>query len=153
LVIVDTDVLLLAFAFHRDDRQAINREFLRRVQAFEPATTIYNLMELLGQLSFNLSPERLDAWPEWLVEAYGLDIIQPPTGTDEKASAFFHTQIVNRPFAKMRRHRMAFLDALILDLSEQIPNVSALVTWNARHFKDKSNIGVVTPTEFLTTIK
>ncbi len=62
MVIVDTDVLLLAFVFQRDPRQAMNNTFLERVKNSEAATTIYNLMELLGQLSFNLSSQRLGKW-------------------------------------------------------------------------------------------
>ncbi|MBC7227079.1 MAG: hypothetical protein H5T61_07580 [Thermoflexales bacterium] len=60
MVIIDTDVFLLEFAFHRDARYPTNAEFLRAVRPREPAITIYNLMEILGQLSFNLSP---DQWP------------------------------------------------------------------------------------------
>ncbi len=48
--------MLLAFAFHRDPRQEANRRFLEVVQARGPAMPIYAVMELLGQLSFNLSP-------------------------------------------------------------------------------------------------
>lgn len=62
MVVVDTDVLLLAFAFQRDERQTANTAFLTKIQAANPAITIYSLMEILGQLSFNLSAERLSAW-------------------------------------------------------------------------------------------
>lgn len=55
MVVIDTDVLLLAFAFQADKRQASNTRFLTRVRPAQPAITIYNLMELLGQLSFNQS--------------------------------------------------------------------------------------------------
>ena len=70
MVVLDTDVLLLAFAFQRDDRQAANTAFLNKIKAENPAITVYSLMEILGQLSFNLSPERLSAWQAWLVNAY-----------------------------------------------------------------------------------
>lgn len=49
MVAIDTDVMLLAFAYHQDKRQKINDQFLNVVQSIEPASTIYNLMELLGQ--------------------------------------------------------------------------------------------------------
>lgn len=57
MVVIDSDVLLLAFAYPNDDRQKINQKFLEAVQTAQPATTIYNVMEILGQLSFNLSEE------------------------------------------------------------------------------------------------
>ena len=47
MVIIDTDVLLLAFAFRNDKRQPANSAFLKQVQTADPAITIYNLMELL----------------------------------------------------------------------------------------------------------
>lgn len=56
---------------------------------------------------------------------------------------------MERPFAKMREQRVAFLDALILDLVERTPNVESFVTWNARHFKGKTSLPVFTPTEYL----
>ena len=77
MVVLDTDVLLLAFAFQRDDRQKTNTAFLNKIQVENPAITVYSLMEILGQLSFNLSPERLSAWQLWLVNAYHLTIIWP----------------------------------------------------------------------------
>jgi hypothetical protein len=55
MVIIDSDILLLAFAFQNDSRQPVNQAFLEAVQTAQPATTIYNVMEVLGQLSFNFS--------------------------------------------------------------------------------------------------
>lgn len=59
MVAIDTDVLLLAFAFHRDQRQMANTAFLAAIQTEDAVVAIYSVMELLGQLSFNLSAE---AW-------------------------------------------------------------------------------------------
>lgn len=52
MVIIDTDVLLLAFAFQKDVRQPANSPFLKQILSEQPAITIYNLMEFLGHLSF-----------------------------------------------------------------------------------------------------
>jgi hypothetical protein len=70
MVAVDTDVLLLEFSFHQDVRQRVNHQFLASTPNLQ--TTVYNLMELLGQLSFNVNPMRLDNWQDWLSEAYRL---------------------------------------------------------------------------------
>ena len=147
MVVIDTDVLLLAFAFQNDKRQPANAAFLKRVQTADPAITVYNLMELLGQLSFNLSPARLDAWQSWLIEAYQLTVIWP-LGLDDASSLSFRSEIVERPYARMRAHRMAFMDTL-LNLAERTPGVEWFVTWNARHFKDKSMLRALTPEEYL----
>jgi hypothetical protein len=149
MVILATDVLLLAFAFQRDSRQPVNTAFLEQIQAKNPAITIYSLMKILGQLSFNLSAERLSTWQSWLVDAYGLTIIWPVDPQDAAASFSFRAEIFERPFERMLAHRAAFMDALILGLAERAPEAEAFVTWNAPHFKGKSALKVLTPQEYL----
>jgi len=149
MVILDTDVMLLAFAFQRDERQKVNTAFLEQILTRTPAITVYNLMEILGQLSFNLSPERLSAWQSWLVDAYGLTVIWPVDPADAMASFSFRAEIYERPFERMRTYRAAFLDALIFNLAEHTPDVDGFITWNARHFKEKSSLKVLTPQEYL----
>ena len=41
------------------------------------------------------------------------------------------------------------MDALILGLAECAPEADAFITWNARHFKGKSSLKVLTPQEYL----
>ncbi|MEZ4869044.1 MAG: hypothetical protein R3C14_47420 [Caldilineaceae bacterium] len=117
MVALDTDVLLLAFAFHRDERQAVNRQFLTVVQAYTPVVGIYSVMELLGKLSFNLSSDRLAQWPLWLQDRYQLTIIYPRT-EGINAALFFQREIVEQPLEKMQQSGMPFLDGLILSLAE-----------------------------------
>ena len=136
MVIMDTDVLLLAFAFPRDERQKTNQKFLEAVQTAQPATTIYNVMETLGQLSFNLSAEQLNQWQDWLVNAYNLIIIWD---VDENITVENWREIIyERPFQKMQSVHMAFMDALILLSVERAPDVEGFITWNAKHFKGKT---------------
>jgi len=149
VVLIDTDVLLLAFAFQQDDRQPKNKSFLERVQTAEPGITVFNLLEFLGQMSFNLSPTELDKWQSWLVESFRLNVIWPVDPKDEQATLVFKSDIFDRSFAKMRAYRMSFMDALILDLAERTPNVAHFVTWNARHFKNKTTLNVLTPEEYV----
>jgi hypothetical protein len=148
VVVIDTDVLVLAYAFHRDARQAANAQFLDSVQTLQPASTIYSIMELLGKLSFNLSAERLSQWPLWLQARHRLSILYPRT-VGMTAETFFHREYVDLPFARMQEHQMALLDALILNLAEAAPDVDAFVTWNARHYQGKTALRVLTPAEYL----
>ncbi len=148
MVAIDTDVLLVAFAFHRDPRQDANARFLAAVQARTPLATIYSVMELLGQLSFNLPAERLARWSSWLQDRYSLTVLYPQTG-GEDAQTFFQREMVAEPLDRMRRQPVPFLDALILGLIEQVTGVDALVTWNERHFRGKTTLAVLTPAEFL----
>jgi hypothetical protein len=149
MVVIDSDVLLLAFAFSHDSKQALNRAFLEAVQTAQPATTIYNVMEVLGQLSFNLSPERLDQWQSWLVDAYQLTIIWMADDGLKMGKESFREELYERPYEKMRSVRMPFMDALIISLVERAPDVECFVTWNARHFKGKTDLTVLTPEEYL----
>ncbi len=153
MVLIDSDVLLLAFAFQQDERQAENATFLARAAEKNLAITVYNLMEILGKLSFNLSPARLDDWQSWLVDAFRLVVIWPETTADEDAESFFRDQIFDRPYAEFRTHRMAFMDALIIDLAERTPDIKYFVTWNARHFRSKTSLSVATPSEYLAQIE
>lgn len=148
MVVIDTDVLTLAYVFHRDPRQAANTRFLSVVQALHPAATIYTVMELLGKLSFNLSAERLAQWPLWLQARHGLSILYPRTA-GLTAETFFRREFVDHPFAKMQHHRMPFLDSLILNLAEEASDVDAFVTWNARRYQGKTSLTVLTPGEYL----
>ncbi len=147
MVVVDTDVLLLEFSFHNDARQHINHQFLASTQNLQ--TTIYNLMELLGQLSFNVAPARLNNWEYWLVEAYRLSVIWSTNPENLNTSFAFNEEIYERPFERMKAYRMSFQDSLIINLAERTPNIETFVTWNARHFQGKTTLEVFTPETYL----
>lgn len=149
MVVIDSDILLLAFAYPNDDRQKVNQKFLEAVQTAQPATTIYNVMETLGQLSYNLSAEQLDGWQDWLANAYNLTIIWDADPKDRADPETWREIIYERPFQKMQTVRMAFMDALILSTAEHAPDVEYFVTWNAKHFKGKTSLTVLTPEEYL----
>jgi len=149
MVVIDSDVLLLAFAYPNDDRQKANQKFLKAVHTAQPATTIYNVMEVLGQLSFNLSAEQLDSWQDWLANAYNLTIIWDTDSKEKIDPESWREVIYERPFQKMKTVRMAFMDALILSAAEHAPHVEYFVTWNAKHFKGKTTLTVLTPEEYL----
>jgi hypothetical protein len=148
MVIIDSDVLLVELRYLRDERHPINAQFLHNVRGSAPALAIYTLMEVLGQLSFNLAADRLAQWESWLQRRHNLTILWPNTaGLD--ARSFFVSEIYQRPFARMQTNRMAFMDALVLQLAEDAPATRAFVTWNARHFRDKTHLPVLTPAEYL----
>lgn len=148
MVVIDTDVFVLAFAFHRDSRQAANSRFLEVVRTHEPDITIYAVMELLGQLSFNLSAERLAQWRGWLQDNFWLAVIYPATA-NRPADEFFRVDLVEGPLQRMARHPSPYLDSLILELAEATEDVRAFVTWNARHYQGRTPLRVVTPGEFV----
>jgi hypothetical protein len=149
MVIIGSDVLLLAYTFPDDKRHNINQVFLEAIQTARPATTIYNVMEVLGQLSFNLSPAKLTQWQNRLVEAHNPTVVWGVDPTESIQAESWHDELYEKPFVKMRENRMAYMDAMILSLAERTPNVEIFVTWNAKHFKGKSSLPVLTPQEYL----
>ena len=78
-----------------------------------------------------------------------MTVIWPVDPQDATASFSFRAEIFERPLERMVIHRAAFMDALILGLAERAPEAEAFITWNARHFKGKSTLMVLTPQEYL----
>ena len=150
MVVIDTDIFVLAFAFHRDDRHEVNNQFLQSVHTHEPAITIFSVMELLGQLSFNLSAERLNQWSIWLQNSYGLSVLYPET-VGLTADAFFPALFIDQLLRRMTQHPTPYLDSIILNIIEATENVHSFVTWNARHYRGHTSLQVLTPAEFLET--
>jgi hypothetical protein len=149
MVIVDSDVFLIEHRFPRDKRAEINATFLVAVRTAAPALTIFNLMEILGILSFNLSSAKLAAWREWLKERYSLAILWPEMNYGAE-QGFFEQLIFHQPLGRMMAQPIPFLDALVLAVAERTPDVCAFVTWNARHFAGKTHLPVMTPAEYLS---
>jgi len=145
---VDSDVILVEMCFQRDARHAVNARFLHVVRTAAPALTVYTLLEVLGQLSFNLPPAKLARWETWLIAQYHLAVLWPNPGT-LGAQEFMFQEIYERPLAGMQAHRMGFADALAIELAERTPDVRAFVTWNARRFANKTRLPVLTPAQYL----
>jgi len=150
MVVIDTGIFILEFRYHRDPKYPINKRFLSTIQATGGATTIYSIMEFLGGISFNVNPAELAKWRSWLRDAYNLAIIWPETRAID-ADSFAHSLLYSRPFERMCRTPIAFVDSLILDLVEQIDLVEAFITWNTKHFVGKTSIAVKTPEEYLAS--
>ena len=72
-----------------------------------------------------------------------------PNSAGLDARSFLTRKIYQRPLARMQANRMAFVDALVLQMAEDAPEAQAFVTWNARHFQGKTHLRVVTPAEYL----
>ena len=150
MVIIDTDILLIEFRFQRDKKYPINKQFLSTIWATGGATTAYALMEFLGNMSFNINPSELTKWRSWLRDAYNLVIIWPEAqGLD--AANLLRSLIYEHPLGRMCRKPIPFVDALILDLAEQVEETEALVTWNTKHFEGNTSLTIKTPKEYLAS--
>ena len=133
-------MFLIELRYPKDKRAPSNRAFLESVRKgdFRGYTTIYNLFEICGILSFNLSPQYLEEIFLGFSERFNVTVLFPEDG--EKIC--FEPE---RVFDFLRR-RMSFGDALIADvLRKHRHSLDAFVTWNEKHFRNRIPLPVVNP--------
>ena len=145
MILVDSDVFLIDLRYRRDKRFATNRAFLDWLATSgQGATTIYNLLEICGVLSFNLNRQQLAEVHTHFAQRYHLRVMP---GTDPRASlpSFRVGEILS-----IVERKVSFGDALVLALLEaRRSEVTTFVTWNARHFRGRTELDVREPPETL----
>ena len=145
MILVDSDVFLIDLRYRRDERFAANRAFLDRLAASgQGATTIYNLLEICGGLSFNLNRQQLAEVHAHFARRYHVRVV-PGTDPRTPLPAFRVGDLLS-----IVARKVSFGDALVLALLEvRRAEVTMFVTWNARHFRGRTELDVRTPPEAL----
>jgi len=143
MIFIDTDIFVIDKLFLDDDRYEITNAFL--TEATEKSTSIFNLFELLGIASFNLNEVELMKLFSGFGEIYGLTILYPSTAFI--AVNDFIESLFENVFRKIEM-KMSFQDALILIVAEE-HRCSKFITWNTKHFVNRTHLSVQTPQEFL----
>ena len=149
LNIIDSDVFLRDLRYSRDKKIKATREFLELVKdrKISGATTIYNFLEILGVMSYNLSEEDIVSLFRNFPATYNIVIIFP---IEERKLVCFKVEEV---FLQIRKE-MGILDALIASLIEKRrEDVETFVTWNKKHFQGKLPARVLTPEEAITELQ
>lgn len=145
LTIIDTSVFIIDLRYKRDKNFATNRAFLDHIaQERSAATTIFNLLEVCGVLSFNLNQKQLQELFFHFPQHYRVEVL--PHHDFENLLPTLRTmdlfEIISR--------KVSFGDALIIAAIEKhIPSAMNFVSWNAQHFVDRLSIPSLTPREFL----
>lgn len=145
-MLLDTDVLLLDKGYAGDRRQPVNRRFLAVVKATDPprGVTAQVLLEVVGGRSFNTPVADIPGLPAEVVKEYGLKVFPDPAAVPEYAACTVDevvTQMVTQ---------MALGDAVTaVQIARYAPPGAIFVTWNARHFRGKMPVPVMTPEEWL----
>lgn len=145
-VFLDSDIFIRDLRFKRDEHYEINKKLIQLVQRKKILgyTSIYNLLEICGYLSFNLTLGDLRNLYVGFPGRYNLTIIFP-----DKLSDYILKLDIIRIFGFIEK-KMSFSDSLISDTVEIYrEKLNFFITWNAKHFRDKLSIEVVTPHEFL----
>jgi hypothetical protein len=148
MLAIDSDVFLIDCRYRSDAKYIVNRRFLDELaaQGVQRATTLFNLLEICGVLTFNLNPDQLRAFYANFASRYGVRILAPEL--PERFGQRMVDLIAGRALGVIFR-RVSFGDALAMLTAESHPSVTTIVTWNASHFAGKTQRRVVTPEQWL----
>ena len=148
LVLVDTNIFVIDLRYRRDRHFKKNQSFLYSVaQIGNGFTTIVNLLELCGILSFNLNRDQLlDLWT-YFHDKYKITVLPEPD-----PQGVFPGIEINRLFDILCK-KFSFGDALMMAVAKKcLPFVSTMVSWDNEYFKDKFSGKVLTPKEYLSAL-
>jgi len=145
VILVDSNVFLIDLRYPRDLLFGVNRRFLERLALEDSgATTLFNLLELAGILSFNLNRQQVLDLLCMFPEQYRIAIL-PPLDLETNLPRLLLRTLVSRIAG-----RCAFGDALVMEAIERYaPQGSLFVTWDAKHFAGRTTMQVATPKQAL----
>jgi hypothetical protein len=148
MLAVDSDVFLIDSRYRRDANFSLNRRFLDELAGgqVEGATTLFNLLEICGVLTFNLNSNQLQGFYADFARHYHVRVLAPQL--PERLGQRMIDLLAGRTLGIMLR-RVSFGDALTLLTAESTPDVTTFITWNARHFIGRTRLEVKTPQEWL----
>ena len=145
LIFVDTNVFVIALRYPDDRNGRTNRLFLDRcARRRDGVTSIVNVLEVCGILSFNLNASQLDGLYRHFERHFGIGVV--PRDAESNAT------VAATPRAVLDRMRggMSFGDALVADSCERyVPHARAFVSWDALHFERRLRIPTMTPADVM----
>jgi hypothetical protein len=146
IILVDTDVLMLDLRYPRDRNYAVNRRALDQIRAdgIDLVVTVQVLLELVGKLSFGTAASKRTRLPLYLCGLYRL-IVVPDLKSKPDYAACTVQEVVDQMSMPM-----SLGDAVqAVQIAKYASSAHCLLTWNARHFRNKMVIPVLTPEEWL----
>ena len=146
MIAIDSDLLAIFHIFKKDPRFQITRQFFAKLTDHPKAVTIFNLLELCGIIS--TATGREDASKIFQEYTFSRDVIILFPNLQAKDEDDFWATLVSECFSRIQKG-MRLGDAVILWTLETNEKIDSFITWNAKHFRDKTSIRVLTPSEFL----
>ena len=145
LIVIDTSAFVIDLRYKRDKDFSVNRAFLERAaESRSAATTIFNLLEVCGILSFNLNDRQLRELFHYFPQHYQVEVL-PHASLESSLPACATGDLFNTILKKM-----SFGDALIAaTIEKHVRGAECFVSWNAQHFKGKLSIPCLNPRQFL----
>ena len=144
-VFVDTDVFVRKLRYPRDRNTEVNSRFLEKMKEGKAraATSIFNVLEVCGILSYNLASENLLKLYTGFGEHFGVKIYFP---ADRDGNLQYDYANIFRNI----QTKQSMGDAEVSYIVERFSDlISAFVSWNAHHFDGKLSVPIMTPEEFL----
>jgi hypothetical protein len=145
VIFVDSNVFVIDLRYPNDVHYRANRRVLERLgRQGLGMTSILNVLEVCGILSFNLSPRSLTELYVHFARRYRLTIV-PGGGYDTRLPDPTAREVL----ARMEKG-MALKDAEIaLVVDHNAASLDAFLSWNARHFAGRLTIPALTPQQWL----
>lgn len=142
-VFIDSDIFVRDLRYPRDARTEMNQKFLDQVKSkrFRGVTSIFNLLEICGILSYNLSQEKLIGLYGDFCNRYRVQVLFPADATG------LLQYDIPKIFDQMLK-KQSLGDAQTGYVIERfVSHLSCFVSWNAAHFVGKISIPTKTPEE------
>ncbi len=147
MILLDSDVLLIAHRYQNDARFPVNDQALQQIRAesIALAITAQALLEVVGILSFSVPSGTVGRLPHYLVGLYGFLVFPVLQQAPDYAGCTVAELLVQMD------QQMSLPDAVqAVQIARHASYAECLLTWNARHFKGKLVIPVFTPQDWLT---
>ena len=146
MIVIDTDVLALYHFFVHDPRHDIAVSFMNETREQARGTTIYNLLELAGILAVAGKADLGKSLIGTYATAADMQVLFPRLSplSPDAFWADYTGELVD-----MMTRGLRYGDAKVLWVAER-NDASCLVTWNTRHYQDRTPLPVLTPAEVVT---
>ena len=145
IIFIDSNVFIIDLRYSNDANFNKNKAFLNFIgKSGNGVTSIINLLEVCGILSFNLNSRQLQELFYYLPEKFGVDILPS------------HSQDIQFPSPTMKdimellKRKASLGDALIAHLvNSSLTERALFISWDSAHFKDMLIMKALTPDEFI----
>jgi hypothetical protein len=144
VIFVDSNLFVIDLRYPGDPVYRVNRRALARLaQQGTGVTSVLNVLEVCGILSFNLSAAALHGLYVHFARRFRITVLP---GSDY--ATLLPAPTAGELLGNMEK-RMALKDAEIALAVEHQTAVDAFVSWNAKHFTGKLGVPALTPREWL----
>lgn len=146
MLAIDTDILAIHHIFKKDQRFEIVNRFFEKLAGNEKAVTVFNALEFYGMLITTTGQDNASEIFHRFISSKDITILFP--NLIVKDCEDFWALLFSECFTRIQKG-MRLGDAAILWTLETNHEVDTFVTWNTKHFKDKTSLKVLTPNEFV----